>query len=151
MIAKEYLEDINLAGEIRLGVGIILYNHKGILLEQRRDCGKWGLIGGRVEVGEQVEESIIRETLEETSFRIHTNEIRMLGVFSNPLHKRIIKYPDNIFHAIDIIYYLRLVENREPIISHESLNLSFFQPEKLPIDIVPPAIIPLKQFIRSIY
>ena len=40
--------------EILLGVGVIVLNETGwILLEKRKDCGLWGLPGGRIEPGDQ--------------------------------------------------------------------------------------------------
>lgn len=38
---------------IRVGVGIVVRDQRGwVLLEKRRDCGLWGLPGGRIEPGD---------------------------------------------------------------------------------------------------
>ena len=51
---------------IKLGVSVLLEDAAGaLLLELRRDCGLWGLVGGRVEAGESVSAAAIRETQEE--------------------------------------------------------------------------------------
>ncbi len=55
------------ATAIKLGVAVLVEDEAGaVLLELRRDCGLWGLVGGRVEPGESVSVAAIRETQEET-------------------------------------------------------------------------------------
>lgn len=50
--------------------GACIANEKGELLFQKRseDEALWGLPGGAVEIGESVEEAVIREVKEETGF-----------------------------------------------------------------------------------
>ena len=44
----------NVRTAVRLGVGVIVLDERGwIVLEQRGDCGLWGLPGGRLEAGNQ--------------------------------------------------------------------------------------------------
>ena len=78
------------------------------MLEHRTDCNKWGLIGGSVEIGEQIEETALRECYEETGLIIDKKKLIFLGLYSDINQKRIIKYPDNCFHAIDVIYKYNL-------------------------------------------
>jgi mutator protein MutT len=52
-----------------VGVGAIILSHGKILLLKRRNDpakGKWTIPGGVVEVGESLEDAVIRETKEET-------------------------------------------------------------------------------------
>lgn len=52
-----------------MGVGAIIVHDGRILLEQRKNepgRGKWSVPGGKVEVGETLEHTVIRETEEET-------------------------------------------------------------------------------------
>ncbi len=52
-----------------VGVGAIVLREGKILLEKRSNepaRGKWSVPGGVVEVGEPLEEAVVRETLEET-------------------------------------------------------------------------------------
>ena len=51
---------------IYLGAGVIVYDDGKILLQERKDNGKWALHAGGVEVGEELEETARRELLEET-------------------------------------------------------------------------------------
>ncbi len=56
-----------------VGVGAIVLREGKILLEKRSNesaKGKWSIPGGVVEVGEPLEEAVIRETLEETGLTV---------------------------------------------------------------------------------
>ena len=147
---KNYLNNSDLASHIRLGVGIILHYKNKILLEHRTDCKKWGLIGGGIEIGEQVEEAAIRECYEETSLIIDKNKLEFLGLYSDTNDKRIIQYPDSCFHSIDIVYKYKLEKKQTLKKSSESLEIEFFPFYDLPNDLVPPAKKPIKEFIQSI-
>ncbi|MDP3056999.1 MAG: class I tRNA ligase family protein [bacterium] len=63
----------------RLGTGIVVVNEKGeILLGKRIKTGQWTLPGGKVEKGETYEETIVRETKEETGIDIEI--VKTLGL-----------------------------------------------------------------------
>ena len=151
MYEKKYLQEANKASHIRLGVGIILHTKTKLLLELRSDCKKWGLIGGGVEIGEEVENTAIRECFEETTIVINKHKLKFLGLYSDPSDYRIIKYPDSCFHAIDIVYSYKISENVKLIKSLESLKLSFFSYDSLPFDLVPPAKKPINDFIKLLH
>ena len=111
MIFKRYLTNPKYASSIRIGVGILIYKSEKLLLEKRKDCKKWGLIGGGVEIGESIKDTAIRECIEETSIELKRENLKFFGVYSDIKQHRIIKYEDNCFHAIDIIYTYELLEN----------------------------------------
>ena len=106
---KKYLNEKNLANHIRLGVGLVLHKDNKLLLEERVDCKNWGLIGGGVEVGENIEDAAIRECFEETSIKLKKEKLVFLGIYSDVEQFRIIKYPDSCFHAIDVIFSYELI------------------------------------------
>ena len=147
---KKYLKDPKNATHIRIGVGIILYTDKKLLLEKRADCKKWGLIGGGVEVGEELKRAALRECQEETSLKLNNNKLKFLGVYSDISQYRIIEYPDNCFHAIDIIYSYKIANNLNLKKSIESLKLTFFPFDCLPKQLVPPAKNPIEDFLKLI-
>ena len=147
---KKYLSDPKNATHIRVGVGIILHTDKKILLEKRADCKKWGLIGGGVEVGEELKMTASRECQEETSLELNKNNLKLLGIYSDTSQYRIIEYPDNCFHAIDIIYSYKIAKNINLKKSIESLKLTFFPFDSLPEQLVPPAQNPIEDFIKLI-
>lgn len=56
-----------------VGVGALILREDKILLEKRKNepaRGKWSIPGGVVEVGESLEDAVIRETLEETGLEV---------------------------------------------------------------------------------
>jgi 8-oxo-dGTP pyrophosphatase MutT (NUDIX family) len=132
--------------QIRLGVGIILRDARGwILLEKRSDNGLWGPPGGRVEPGESMAEAAVREVREETGLTVEVT--RLVGVYSVPTD-RIVTYPDNgdVRHLIDVVVE-GVIRSGNLTCSPESEALAFFPPTGLPADLVPPARLPLEDFL----
>jgi len=61
-----------------IGVGAVIICHGKILLEKRKSepgQGKWSIPGGVVELGENVEDTVIREVKEETSLEVEKPEL----------------------------------------------------------------------------
>ena len=133
----------------RVGVGILILNSDGrILLELRADCGLWGLVGGRLEPGESIQEAAHRETYEETGLSISITGL--LGVYAGP-EDRIVTYPDNIVQLIDVIFIASIASGSLRC-SEESQTLEFFHRNHLPITsmIVPPARQPIQDFLAGL-
>jgi len=64
-----------------VGVGAVILDGDKILLEQRKNepsKGKWSVPGGLVELGESMEEAVIREVKEETGLEVY--EPRLVDV-----------------------------------------------------------------------
>jgi 8-oxo-dGTP diphosphatase len=64
-----------------VGVGAVILDGEKILLEKRKNApgkGKWSIPGGLVELGEEVEQAVIREVKEETGLDIY--EPRLIDV-----------------------------------------------------------------------
>ena len=66
------------------GVNAVVFNddETEVLLQKRRDFRIWALPGGHIESGESWEEAGIRETFEETGYRIEI--YRLVGEYSRP-------------------------------------------------------------------
>jgi ADP-ribose pyrophosphatase YjhB (NUDIX family) len=134
---------------IGLGTGVIVLDDEGrILLEKRSDCGLWGLLGGRVEVGESVADGAVREVFEETALRIKIT--RLLGVYSEPAN-RIVTYQDNgdVVHKIDVVFEARIISGQLTR-SSESEELRFFERSQLPREICPPARKPIQDYLDGL-
>lgn len=61
-----------------VGVGAVVVCSGKILLEKRKNepgKGKWSVPGGLVELGERVEQTVIREVWEETNLTVETPEL----------------------------------------------------------------------------
>ena len=138
-------------GEIlRLGVAVALINNDNeVLLERRSDCGWWGITGGRLDLGEDVEDCAVREIKEECSVVISRESLNLVNVYSDPKQGRIVQYPDNRIHLIDIMYFSR-TKRRDFKISSESFELKFFKFEDLPENLIPPSQNPLLDISKII-
>jgi ADP-ribose pyrophosphatase YjhB (NUDIX family) len=113
-----------------IGVGVLaLIERDGaLLLERRSDCGRWGLVGGRVEVEESLEDGLRREVREETG--LVAVECLPFGVFDDP--NRIVRYPDgNVVRLLTFAYEVRVEDFETLRRSEESEELRFFGHEEL--------------------
>ncbi len=54
---------------LSLGVVALIEREGTLLLERRVDSGRWGLVGGAVEMNDSLEAALRREVLEETGLR----------------------------------------------------------------------------------
>lgn len=135
--------------KVRIGVGVVVLDQQGhILLEKRGDCGLWGLPGGRIEPGETIEETACREVLEETGMNVEIT--RLLGVYSDPTDWRLVTYPgeSNPVQLVDIVLEAR-VRSGHLRVSSESERVEFFAPDRIPSQIVPPAVAPIHDFVHG--
>lgn len=118
-----------------------------MLLEKRRDCGLWGLPGGRLDPGESVIQAGIREVKEETGLSIRI--VRLIGVYSIPTPDRIVTYPEGVTHSIDVLLEGAIVEG-ELVASEESEAVGFLDPTTLPPDTHPATKQVLEDFLRGV-
>jgi len=126
--------DASKAKELRPSVAAIIRNAEGhVLLQRRSDNGLWGLPGGSVEIGESVTTAVVREVQEETGLVVEVE--RLVGVYSNPAFQ-VVRYKDgNVVHYINTLMTCRIVEGTLQTCD-ESLELKFFDPTRLPGDML---------------
>lgn len=72
------------------GGAIIRDEFARILLQKRSDYGDWGLPGGGMEAGESIEETMLREVMEETGLEV--KQYHLNSIYSGPRMKY--TYPD---------------------------------------------------------
>ncbi|MEO6053754.1 MAG: sugar phosphate nucleotidyltransferase [Chthoniobacterales bacterium] len=131
MLASREIHEIN---RWKLTVGVIVRDKQGnILLERRQDCGLWGLLGGRMDFGESIEQTAAREVKEEAGLDIRVE--RLVGIYSDPKN-RILSYPNG-----DVVQPLTIVVEASITggllqKSEESLDLRFFPPDQLPAEVI---------------
>ena len=113
-----------------LGANAIITCKGRILLEKRRDCDIWGLIGGGVKKQETSLHAITREIYEELGLRVSPDRFRKLRVYGEP--GRIAAYRDgSIWRMVIVAFGLDLAEEPSLVISAESRELRFFSKEEL--------------------
>ena len=135
--------------KVKITAGAVVLDPIGeILLEKRSDNGLWGLPGGGVLPGETIAATALREIREETGLDVDL--IGFLGIYSDPQDGRIVCYPDNgdLVHIIDVIFIAHIVSG-ELRVSTESLEVGFFRRDKLPKNIVMPALRPIHDFFSG--
>ncbi|SRR6266568_3605821 len=72
----------------RIGVYALVFDGEHVLLAHRRDIDWWNLPGGGMEVGETVDEAMIREVREETGLEVKVE--RLVGVYSKPQKQEVV-------------------------------------------------------------
>lgn len=89
-----------------VGVGVVIVCNGRILLEKRKNepgKGKWSIPGGLVELGEEVEQTVIREVREETGLEVgdpeHIDVVSNLEMDENGRIK---------YHFVIIDYFVKL-------------------------------------------
>ena len=114
----------------RLGANAIITCQGKLLLEKRRDCEIWGLVGGGVKKQETELQAITREIYEELGLRVSKDRLKKLAVYGEP--GRIAAYQDgSIWRMVIVVFGLELAEEPEMTISSESKELRFFAKEEL--------------------
>ena len=128
------------------GASVIVHKNGKILLQQRQDNKCWGYHGGRVELGEVVEDAAKRELFEEAG--LTANSLKLFGVFSgSELHH---VYPDgNEVYIIDTVYTCDDFSGTESLQADECLDLQWFDFNNIPSNLSPPIIPALKKFIKE--
>ncbi|MDT0310168.1 NUDIX domain-containing protein [Streptomyces sp. DSM 44917] len=110
------------------GVSAVVLDDGGrVLLGRRADDGRWSLIGGIPEPGEQPADTAVREVFEETA--VHCVPERVLLVQTlEP-----VRYPngDNCQY-LDICLRCRAVGGEARVNDDESLDVGWFAPDALP-------------------
>ena len=115
---------------INIGATIIVLNDKNeILLNLRSDTDTWGIIGGGMELGENLEETAVRELWEEAGLKAERFEL--LTVLSGK--ELFFRYPNgDETYTVIVLYKAVGVSGELRINDDESRCLKFFQLNALP-------------------
>ena len=106
--------------------GAVIVKENRVLFQRRSDNGRWGLVGGLLELNETYEQAALREIREETGLEVQLTDLS--GIFHN--HNMVWGNGDRA-HVIGA-YYLAEILSGEPRTDEESLELRFFGKEEIP-------------------
>ncbi|MCM0674305.1 NUDIX domain-containing protein [Micromonospora phytophila] len=108
-------------------VSAVVRNADGeLLLGQRADDGRWSVVSGFVEPGEQPATAVVREVREETGLEVEP--VRLSSVVSHP-HT----YPNgDRCEYLNLGFQCRLVGGTAQVNDDESLAVGWFAPDRLP-------------------
>ena len=128
--AMDYIHELRkLTGPRKLILncaGALIIRDGKILFQRRADNGKWGLIGGLLEMNETYEEAALREIREETGLEVRLDSF--LGIYHN--HDMVWSNGDAA-HVLSAFYTASIIKG-EPRIDEESYELRFFSRDELP-------------------
>lgn len=132
MATPKFIQDIrDKAGNVLLllpGVVMVVFDDQGrVLLNQRADTGRWALISGIPDPGEQPAEAAVREIEEETGVCAVVE--RVLSVFTN---EPVVYGNGDNAQYIDIVLRCRAVGGRARVNDDESLDVRWFALDALP-------------------
>lgn len=84
--------------------GVVCNNEGALLLHRRDDHPFWVFPGGKLELGESLENCLVREMYEETGLTVAAE--RLLGVFSSPDY--VLALQDKVFQPLLIVFLCQI-------------------------------------------
>ena len=109
-----------------IGVGVLLIRDNNLLLVKRKynpDAGYWSIPGGHLDLGEKIQKAAVRETFEETGFKVKIS--KLAGIIDK------IMFDDNgkiEYHYVLINYFVEQIEgdpNQAPKAADDALDAKF--------------------------
>lgn len=93
----------------RFGAAVIMMYQGKILLQQRKDNLRWGIISGDIRDTETFKDCAIRRTIEETNIHLKDYTVSQFKIFDDPT--RIVSFLDgNIYRVVSVAFYAELQE-----------------------------------------
>lgn len=110
------------------GARAVVFDDDGrVLLGQRADNGRWGLITGILEPGEEPAPGLLREVLEETGVVAEAQRLVSVDTVGPTV------YPNgDSCHFLTLVFRCRYVSGEARVNDDESLAVGWFRPEDFP-------------------
>ncbi len=111
------------------GVSAVVVDDAGrVLLGRRSDNGRWAVISGILEPGEQPAVAVAREVLEETGVTVEVE-----GLAAVATDRDVVVYPNgDRAQYLDLTFACRPVHGDAHVADDESTDVGWFPPDALP-------------------
>ncbi len=110
----------------RFGTAVVICAEGRILLEQRRDNLRWGIVSGDIHANETFRMCAIRRTFTETGIHLRDEQLKEIRTFDDP--SRIVSFFEgNIYRLIHIAFYADLKEIPETVCGKQSVQLKWVE------------------------
>ena len=107
----------------RTSVKALIKNHEGKILLAKEENGKWELLGGGLDHGENPKEGLQREVLEETGLKVHS-------IATQPSYYITFPVTERGYYAANVIFEAQIDSlNFTP--SDECIDLQYFSPKDI--------------------
>ena len=132
MATPDFIREIRAAAGHQLlwlpGVTALVFDDEGrVLLGRRSDTGKWAVIGGIPDPGEQPAVCAVREVFEETAVRCVVERVVLVQALEP------VRYDNgDVCQYMDITFRCRAVGGEARVNDDESLEVGWFAVDALP-------------------
>ncbi|MFJ7339599.1 NUDIX hydrolase [Streptomyces sp. NPDC101110] len=110
------------------GVTALVFDDEGrVLLNRRADTGKWSVLGGIPEPGEQPAACAVREVYEETAVRCVAERVVVVQALAPVTYEN-----GDVCQYMDITFRCRAVGGEARVNDDESLDVAWFDIDALP-------------------
>ncbi|WP_181765805.1 NUDIX hydrolase [Streptomyces albidus (ex Kaewkla and Franco 2022)] len=111
------------------GVSAVVFDDEGrVLLGRRADNGRWAIIGGIPEPGEQPATAAVREVQEETAVHCVAERVVLVQALEQP-----VTFPNgDVCQFMDICFRCRATGGEAKVNDDESLEVGWFSLDALP-------------------
>jgi ADP-ribose pyrophosphatase YjhB (NUDIX family) len=114
---------------VMVGASALILDQAGerMLLTRRTDNGRWCLPGGRMDPGESLAETCVREVREETGLEVEV--VRLIGLYSSP--DVLVVYADGNRRQIVAAHFLVRIVGGTLGLSDETTEAGYFSQDEL--------------------
>lgn len=133
MSTPEFIREIRAAGAGHLllllpGVTAVVFDDEGrVLLGRRADTGRWSVVGGIAEPGEQPAETAVREVYEETAVRCVPERVVLVQMLEPVTYAN-----GDVCQYQDVTFRCRATGGEARAADGELLEVAWFAPDALP-------------------